>query len=154
MGASKMKNKFHIEHWQIISIYMILCDMVVACGAYFCALWIRFDCQFQLIPEELLFSYARFIPFYAILTVIVYRCFRLYQSIWRFASYNELTRIIGASVVLTFLHILLSVTIFQRMPIIYYVFGAMIQFGVTTAIRFSYRFVLLEREKRYTIENN
>lgn len=40
--------------------------------------------------------------------------------------------------------------VFHRMPVSYYLFGALIQFMLVLGIRFSYRFVLLEREARFS----
>ena len=39
-----------------------------------------------------------------------------------------------------------------RMPLSYYFFGTVIQFGMTLMVRFAYRFVLLERSKRRKTE--
>ena len=41
---------------------------------------------------------------------------------------------------------------FGRMPLSYYFFGTVIQFGMTLMVRFAYRFVLLERSKRRKTE--
>lgn len=38
------------------------------------------------------------------------------------------------------------------MPLSYYFFGTVIQFGMTLMVRFAYRFVLLERSKRRKTE--
>ena len=32
----------HIEHWQIIAVFMALYDFLAICISYFIALWIRF----------------------------------------------------------------------------------------------------------------
>lgn len=79
-------------------------------------------------------------------------CFHLYKSIWKFASYIELKRILCASVLLAIIHTAGITLIFRRMPISYYVIGAGIQFLLITYIRFSYRFVLLERSKRSMLQ--
>jgi FlaA1/EpsC-like NDP-sugar epimerase len=72
---------------------------------------------------------------------------RLYKSIWRYASYDELGRITIASAVTVLLHIVGITLIFERMPISYYLLGAMLQAFFAVMIRFSYRLVLLFREK-------
>ena len=72
----------------------------------------------------------------------------MYNSLWRFASFNELTSIMMATVVTGTAHVV-GITLFvRRMPIAYYVFGICAQFIFTTGIRFGYRFVNLERAKR------
>lgn len=73
---------------------------------------------------------------------------RLYKSIWRFASYSELLRVATATVA-TFLVQTIGITLlFQRMPISYYLTGTILQFFAVLAVRFSYRFILLERSRR------
>lgn len=70
---------------------------------------------------------------------------RLYKSIWRFASYAELLRVILATLVTGCIHIIVVTICVLRMPISYYMIGITIQFILTLGIRFSYRFVLLLR---------
>ena len=90
----------------------------------------------------------KFAPFYTLFTVIVFYIFRLYNSIWRFASFSELNRILGATGVTTLFHVIGITAFLHRMPVSYYVVGAVTQFCLVTAIRFSYRFVILEKARR------
>ena len=136
------------KNWRMVAIFLILYDLAVAVGSYFAALWLRFDCHFTEIPNDYLIAWLKFAPIYALVSVIVFLLFRLYQSIWKFASFIELERV---SIGLTLLGIIHSVGItvlFKRMPVTYYVFGIAIQFLLTLVVRFAYRFVLLERNKR------
>lgn len=142
------KKKNHLEHWQIITIYLMIYDLLAACGAYFLGLWIRFDCRYTMIPTEYMHAYLSFILQYAIFSVVVFWIFRLYHSIWRFASYNELARIAVSSIFIATVHTVVITICIKRMPISYYIFGAIIQFVLTVVVRFSYRFVLLERKSR------
>ena len=73
---------------------------------------------------------------------------RLYKSLWRFASFSELARVGMSSAVSAVFHTLFITLFLCRMPISYYMMGAGIQFVLVLAIRFSYRFILLERSKR------
>ena len=143
----EMKTK-KIQHWHKISIWLAAYDLIAVCISYFAGLWLRFDCRFMQIPENYLHAYLTFIPFYAVICLAVFFALRLYNTIWRFASYNELGRVMTSTVITTMIHIV-GITVFvQRMPVSYYLFGAMIQFVAVLGIRFSYRFILLEREKR------
>ena len=144
----KTKEKLNIQHWQSVGLYLILYDFIAVCAAYFFALWIRFDGRISMIPEEYLNPYKGFIFIYAVICIIVFYNLRLYHSIWRFASYNELNRVTWSSIITAVLHTVIITVFFKRMPISYYVFGAMIQFILILGVRFSYRFILLERSKR------
>ena len=148
LEEKKASAKKGLLHWQKISIYLVIYDFVAVCLAYFVGLWLRFDCRYSMIPEEYLTPYMQFTLFYAVICVVVFHFLKLYNSIWRFASYNELSRVIWSSVITAILHTILITVFLKRMPISYYLFGAVIQFVLILAVRFSYRFILLEREKR------
>jgi FlaA1/EpsC-like NDP-sugar epimerase len=126
--------------------------MIAVNAAYFIALWIRFDCKFQAIPHEYLDSFLRFAPIYTVFCLVVFWVLHLYRSIWRFASYSELSRMIVATGITGVFHTVLITLLFHRMPLVYYTFGIVIQFIFTLGIRFSYRFVLLERGRKTNVE--
>lgn len=149
MVRKKRSPKFKkIEHWQKVALILAVYDALVANGAFFFALWARFDFRYRAIPRRYLFAALRFMPIYTLVIWIIFLCWYLYQSIWRFASYRELLRLIGANGVTVLAHWIGITLLFRRMPLSYYLFGAIIQFLATTAIRFSYRLILLERKKR------
>ena len=128
-------------------LLFILYDMAAVTAAYFFALWFRFDCRFTEIPEQYLTAWLNFVPIYVVLSFVVFWFFHLYQSIWKYASMAEVTRIIYASVVLAILHSVLITLLFCRMPISYYILGVAIQFALIVFARFAYRFIALEWSK-------
>ncbi len=147
-GKEKLFSRFNLQHSQWIAIYLVVYDAVAVTFAYFAALWLRFDLVFSKIPADYLDPWKDFAPFYAVFCIIVFALFRLYRSIWRFASFNELQRIATASVITVAVHTIAITVIFYRMPLSYYIMGALIQSVLVAGIRFSYRFILLVREKR------
>ena len=150
---SQQKKRMGIMHWHKVSMWLMLYDIIAVCASYFIGLWLRFDGRYTAIPQEYLFAYAKFIPIYAILCVGVFAGLRLYNTIWRFASYNELSRITWSTIITSLIHIVGISVFFRRMPISYYIFGMVIQFVAIAGVRFSYRFILLERSKRNTYLN-
>lgn len=143
----KMKKK-KIEHWQMIALYLVIYDIIAINFAYFFGLWLRFDLRFTSIPAEYLSAFFKFAPVYTVFTIFVFAQLRLYNSLWRFASFSELNRVIVASAITTVFHIV-GITVFvRRMPVSYYILGAVLQFGLTLTIRFSYRYINLERSRR------
>ena len=147
---NKLKKK--LEHWQIISIGLIIYDAVAIAAAFFIALWLRFDCNYSMIPDRYFEAYLKFMPIYIMFSVLVFWKVRLYRSIWRFASYSELVRTIIATIITFVFHCIGISVFFSKMPISYYVFGIIIQFILILGIRFSYRFVLLERGRKDSLE--
>lgn len=142
------KKRKGIQHWQIVTLYLVIYDVAVIALSYSGALWLRFDCRFRSIPQEYLWAYLKFIPIYIVFCLFVFWKLRLYKSIWRFASYSELIRLTMATLI-TFVFHATGITIFfKRMPISYYVFGIALQFLFTLGIRFAYRFILLLRGRR------
>ena len=149
-------------HWKMISLYLKIYDVCVVIFSYFLGLLLRFDGHFSEIPDEYLHIFKCTILIYAVICVIVFRQLRLYNSIWRFASFNELSRAIIASaitcsiqIVLTTVTCILDPTVsFRRMPLSYLIFGAMLQFILIIGLRFSYRFVLLLRDNKKRLEGN
>ena len=147
-GHDGIRKEFRVKHWHKISFILLAYDFVAVCAAYFLGLWLRFDGRFSMIPKEYLMPYAQFIIIYAAICIVVFTALRLYNTIWRFASYNELSRVMWSSIITCIIHIVGMTVFFKRMPISYYLFGAVIQFVFILGVRFSYRFILLERGKR------
>lgn len=150
LTSRDIKRKKHkkIEHWEIIALYLIIYDIVAINFSYFAALWLRFDLQFSQIPTHFFVSFLKFTPFYTVFCIIVFYALRLYKSLWRFASFSELNRIIISSIITTLFQVI-GITVFvRRMPISYYMMGAMIQFVLVTIVRFAYRYITLERTRR------
>nr|WP_242841304.1 nucleoside-diphosphate sugar epimerase/dehydratase [Ruminococcus sp. NK3A76] len=123
-------------------------DVVAVTLCYFLALWFRFDGSYSSIRYDYLLNFLGMAPLYAIICVCVFRAFKLYNSIWRYASIVELLRIIYATAVTGLIHTVLITFIFGRMPLTYYCLGIMIQFVFTLGIRFCYRFFIVLRQKR------
>lgn len=140
-------NSLSHRHWKVIMAYMMLYDVIVIAVSYFLALWVRFDCLFSQIPSHYFNAYKTFIIPYIIIAVIIFWLLRLYKSIWRYASFNELTHILIATAITWLLHTIGITAFVLRMPISYYLMGLVFQFFFVTAIRFSCRFVLLLRNR-------
>lgn len=145
MSKRSLKSLFKLEHWKVVAACLVIYDMMAVVLSYFLALWLRFDTTYSAIPAEYLEAFRDFIPFYAVICILIFWRLRLYKSIWRFASYNELLRCIFSSAITSFIHIVGITVIFRRMPVSYYFIGMVLQFGFVVGIRFSYRFVLLLR---------
>ena len=147
-NSENNKKGWRMRHWQWVTLMLAVYDVFCVNAAYFVALWLRFDLRFSAIPGRYLQAYLRFAPVYTVFCIILFVYLRLYKSVWRFASYSELARVIISSLISSVFHGV-GITLFvQRMPVSYYCFGFVIQFLLILGIRFSYRFVLLERARR------
>ena len=143
-NRQKMSGR-RLEHWHIIAICLVVCDFLTIHLSYFSALWVRFDCVYSAIPQQYLNSYIHFITPYSIVAIVLFCFFKMYKSIWRYASYGELVRTFLGSVTTSILHAVFISVIFGRMPISYFLWGAILQFILLIVPRFSFRLVLLLR---------
>ena len=118
------KKRFVLLHWDKVVFCLMIYDILAMCGAYFFALWLRFDCNFLEIPGHYLWSWMMFSPIYALFGVFIFWLLRVYHSIWRFASYTELKKVFIASGITALFHTVCISILFQRMPVSYYLIGA------------------------------
>lgn len=137
------KRKF--EHWQVVRLLLMVYDFAAVIVSFGIALWLRFDCKVTSVEPQYLTTYTKTIIIYALFCLVVFCFLRLYKSIWRFASYSELMRVILATVVTGVIYTGSLLVFNLHMPVSYYVIGITVQFIATLGIRFFYRFVLLLR---------
>ena len=138
-------SKRKIEHWQVVRLLLMVYDFIAVIVSFGIALWLRFDCKVTSVEPQYLTTYTKTIIVYALFCLVVFWFLRLYKSIWRFASYSELMRVILATVVTGVIYTGSLLIINLHMPVSYYVIGITVQFIATLGIRFFYRFVLLLR---------
>ena len=137
--------KFRIEHWHKIAVFLILYDLLAVAFSYFAALLLRFDFSFSRIPDNYLQFYKYSIIPYAVICVLVFTAFRLYMSVWRYFSYHETMMLAAATAITMVINWAGTWIIGLRQPVSYYIFGIILQFMLTFAIRISYRMYLLIR---------
>lgn len=138
-------SKRKIEHWQVVRLLLMVYDFIAVIVSFGIALWLRFDCKVTSVEPQYLTTYTKTIIIYALFCLVVFWFLRLYKSIWRFASYSELMRVILATVVTGVIYTGSLLVFNLHMPVSYYVIGITVQFIATLGIRFFYRFVLLLR---------
>ena len=136
------KKPQRLQHWKKIAFLIGLYDILAVSASYFFALLLRFDFRYSMINPEYVETWERFSPIYAIACLTVFMLLGLYKSIWRFAGLNEFYRILIVSFSMSLLHVVATLVFYIRMPISYYLGGAMFQFVLVLAIRFSYRVFL------------
>ena len=132
--------------WVVRAFIIALFDAIVIAVAFGVALLLRFEFDFELIKQQYLSAVLTVVSVFSIVTIIVFYLLRLYHSIWRFASVNELERLIIAWMIITvfaviFANIDESVNGFRRIPISIWVMGIFFSAIGTTAIRFAFRFL-------------
>ena len=139
------------KFWKSIpkDLWIVILDIIAVNAAYFLALILRFYVNFEFRPtvSYYLTDWLHFTPFYTVLAIITFVVFKLYGGMWRYAGINDMNRIIGASLVTTIIQVVGTLIFIRRMPITYYVIGAILQFFFIVLIRFGYRILLVEKKK-------
>ena len=110
------------------------------------AFLLRFDFQFSVIVKNYIYAYQLVVPTVAIVALIVFWCFKLYHSIWSYASLDELIRMILAWGVLgllglTFVIVDSNIGGARTVPISVWIMGMFFAAIGTTASRFIYRLI-------------
>ena len=123
---------------------LILLDVLSVIAAFFLALWLRFDCSVDAIPEDYFYLYRLCISPVALGTILIYSGCRLYHRVWRFASFRELEFCVLAVAVCFVCHWLAVNGMRHRLPASYFIFGAAFQGIFLACTRFGYRVMRLE----------
>lgn len=142
----KEKNFFKIPINRILAL--VLLDVMAIVVSSFAALYVRFDFSFKGIPAEYLEKFEVILPINILMTILFFTLWRLYRSVWRYASATELLNIVFATSCAALAQLIVCYAIDRRMPRSYYVIYWFFMFGCTCVIRFGYRILRLINSKR------
>lgn len=132
-------------------IVLVLMDIITALVVSFAALYIRYDLKIANIENLYLARWEVLFPWVTLITIAANWCWRLYKSVWRYASAVELMNIIGATTTTAVIQIMLCVATGNVMPKSYYILFWFLQTCACCGIRFSYRLLRLINSKREAI---
>ena len=132
-------------------IALLIMDVMSIVVASFLAIYIRFDFAFSNIPKEYLLKFEHLIPYNIVVTLVLYALWRLYKSVWRYASATELLNIVFATTCAALAQLMLSLLLSERLPRSYYMLYWFLLFVMTCGIRFSYRILRIVNQKRTDI---
>ena len=121
------------------ALIIAVVDVLSICIAFFAALWLRFDFQFNAIEAQYLKTYVTVILPWCAISLTVFAFFGLYNSIWSFVSTDELMRVLESYAVLSIVAFVLTQLLHIHMPKSFYVMGMTISGLFTLAIRFGWR---------------
>ena len=121
-------------------------DVLSICVAFFAALWLRFDFQFNSIDKDYLLTYVHVILPWCAICIAVFSAFKLYSSIWSFVSTDELMRVMESYGVLCVIAFVLIRLLNIDMPKSFYVVGMVFSGLFTMALRFGWRMLRYVRQ--------
>lgn len=148
----KIKIKWIYIRWLLLRVSLAVFDILAVNASILIALYTRFYVayEFHNSAHQYFDAYFRYAPYYTVFCLAIFLIFRLYSSMWRYAGLHDLNRILTANVICIAGHVLGTVLFFARMPISVYCISALLQIGMITASRFTYRILMLEKEKTGT----
>lgn len=130
-----------------IAILVIL-DVMSIVAASFAALYIRFDFSFANIDKLYMMQLEQILLPNILVTLLFYTIWKLYRSVWRYASANELINIVFATTCTSVAQVVYCYVLNQKMPRSYYVLYWFLLTAMTSCIRFGYRILRLINSKR------
>lgn len=147
-----MTDLWNSKAYKLRVILLMLLDVVVIQLSSFMALYIRYDFKFNDIDTTFLNHVVKFAPINTLLVIGIFFIFKLYSSIWEYASVNEMIKIVLAVFSCFIMEILEMLVFGMRVPRSHpFIFAAVLMAG-TICIRFGYRFA---RTIRYeSLEGN
>lgn len=147
--------KKYIENGRISMLYRVLLliwDAVCINLCSFLALFIRYELKWDKFiksgmsidyPHGYVTTLEEMAVVNTLITLIIFALFRLYNSLWRYASLGEVLNIAVACSLSAVVHFLTIFGTYRRLPRSYFVIYLLLLFIMTLVVRFSYRIVRL-----------
>ncbi len=126
-------------------IFLIIMDSCLISLASFLALALRFDLQISTIDPIFLSNMLETLPIQIIATLIIFGVFRIYSSLWQYASAQELLNIVTAGMVSMMVQLLTMVMLQKGMPRSYYLIYYFLLVVFVGGTRILYRFVRMKK---------
>lgn len=131
---------------------LVIWDAVCINLCSFAALFIRYELNWDRFirsgitddyPKGYVTTLQELIIINTIVTLIIFMFFRLYNSLWRYASLGEVLNIAIACGLSAVVHFLTVFGTYRRLPRSYFVIYLLLLFIMTLVVRFSYRIIRL-----------
>lgn len=131
-------------------ICLVIMDSFLIAVSSFLALALRFDFRISAVDPIFLKNMMETMPLLIMATLIVFWIFRIYSSLWEYASAQEVVNIVCAGAVSMAVLTLIMMMTQRTMPRSYYFLYYFLLVMFVTATRIAYRFL---RNKKLDIKN-
>mgnify|MGYP004455758175 CR=1 FL=1 len=133
--------------------FLIITDIVLINGSIILALVMRFDVNITLIEPQYIDNYKATWLLFTIITLIIFWFFRMYHSLWQYASIAELYKIVEACITAEIAYLALTAICGKMLPrSCYFTAGVFMTVAMCTS-RFMYRIIrTLIQNYRHTSE--
>ena len=146
-----MENRYNLKVPLQRIIALVIMDVMSILLVSFAALYIRYDFSFQDI-DPMFFKHCENLLIPNIIgTLLFFVIWKLYRSVWRYASANELVNIVGATACASLAQFVYCKFTDNRMPRSYSVLYFFLLTLAICCIRFGYRILRLINNKRMNL---
>lgn len=129
-------------------ILLVVSDMLAVLISSVLSLYVRYDLSFMDIAPEFWAAIQDAYVINVFITLIIFYIFRLYNSVWRYASDTELVNVIIAAVICAAMQPVVYWLLETHVPRSYPFFYALFLAIFTGGVRFSYRFLRMVQNRR------
>ncbi len=129
-------------------VLLILSDMFAILLASMLSLYVRYEFQFMDVPRAFWVAVLEAYFPNVLITLIIFNIFRLYNSVWRYASDTELVNIMIAVVMCAVMQPVIFLLLERSIPRSYPFFYGFFMAVFTGGVRFSYRFLRMVQNRR------
>lgn len=124
--------------------FLIISDVVLINGAVLLSLIMRFledEVSIARIPQEYKIAYTKALLPFTLITLVIFWIFRMYHSLWQYASIAEVYKIVEACVVAEIVHISLTYYMEWTLPRSCYFLSCVFLIVMMCMSRFMYRII-------------
>ena len=79
--------------------FLIITDIILVNGCVFISLVMRFNVDLAAIEPQYIQNFKSTCVPFTLITLLIFWCFRMYHSLWQYASIAELYKIVEACIV-------------------------------------------------------
>mgnify|MGYP001057731246 FL=1 len=127
---------------------LVLADMISIMISSVLSLYVRYEFSFMDVQKEFWEAILEAYLINVVITLIIFYIFRLYNSVWRYASDTELVNIIIAVVICAAMQPVIFWILNTHVPRSYPFFYAFFMMMFTGGVRFSYRIMRMLQNRR------
>lgn len=127
---------------------LVVSDMVSILVASVLSLYVRYDFKFMDVPREFWVAVLDAYWYNAVIVAVVFAIFKLYNSVWRYASDTELVNNAIAVVICSIMQPVIFWIEGVRLPTSYPFFYGFFLMLLTCGVRFSYRILRILQNRR------
>lgn len=129
-------------------ILLIVTDMLAVLVSSVLSLYVRYDFRFMDVAPQFWTAIQESYIINVFITLIVFYIFRLYNSVWRYASDTELVNVIIAVVICSIMQPVIYWLLGTYVPRSYPFFYGFFMVIFSGGVRFSYRFLRMVQNRR------